>query len=76
MLLSVGYSYIYISRDSGNTWNKYRTPSDRFDGYSNILLSPVNANLMFIKDHDGQVRKWLYFVIGCNVLCGHLVVHE
>ena len=69
MLLSADYSYIYISRDSGNTWNKYRTPSDRINDYNNILLSPVHANRMFIRDFvEKQVKRWLDFIISCDVV--------
>ena len=57
MLLSADYSYIYVSLNSGNTWSKYRSPSDRFGDYSNILWSPVHANLMFIMDRDEQVWR-------------------
>ena len=56
-LISADYKYLYVSRNSGDTWNKYRTPSDQFKNHNDLLLSPIHDKLMFILDNDEQVGK-------------------
>ena len=62
-----------MSRNSGSTWNKHPSPSDQFNDYKNIWLSPVHDNLMFILDKDEQVVKLLcYCIASCDAVCTYL----
>ena len=55
VVVSLNKRYIHVSKDYAKTWNRYNSPTSRFDSSSELYLSGFNPQHMVIRGEMGEV---------------------
>ena len=70
VVVSYDRGFLYVSRDYGRTWTRYRTPTMNFDPAEELHLSNSNPLHMVILDRDGMVSV----AIHCHRVCEFMLL--
>lgn len=59
VVVSLNLFYIFVSRDFGQTWDKYSSPTVDFNPTEELYLSRTNPQHMVIRSQLGEVEATL-----------------
>ena len=55
VVVALNRRFIFVSRDYGKNFDKYKTPTVEFDPTEELYLSGFNPRHMVIRSYDGKV---------------------
>ena len=56
VVVSLDKMYVYVSRNFGQTWDRFNSPTTNFDPSKELYLSTFNPLNMVIRSRAGEVR--------------------
>ena len=55
VVVSLNRRYLFVSRDFGNHFDRYSTPTTDFDPTDDLYLSNLNPRHLVLRSHSGEV---------------------
>ena len=77
VVVSLNRRYLFVSRDFGRTWNRYKTPTQNFNPTDELYLSGRNPQHMVIRSRSGEVHSTHAVLLALNshvYSCGYQIV--
>ena len=57
VVVALNRLFLFVSRDYGNTFDQYKTPTPNFDPTEELYLSSSNPRHMVVRSLAGEVRS-------------------